>query len=150
MAGIKIDQEEYGRLRTVLGKHVDERGKLLIECALRGGWEGEGYSPSNDNHFRRLLYDYLGATPQSFTDTKQPSVDNAALTLLYQEGNEKEKEAVLARLRYEKAEKLYSTYIGTKDEESEKGLAKHLTPNWFVFQRINPLGARTGRRSSNS
>lgn len=147
MAGVKIDQPRYDQIKTNLSGLMKQREEALLVVANKYGMAE--FEASNANHFRELLYEKIGAEPQKYTaKSDDPAVGKDALVLSYQLGSEAEKEAILARLRYEKAHKLYTTYIGEKNEDEEKGLAKHLTGNFFVFQRINPLGARTGRRSS--
>jgi uracil-DNA glycosylase family 4 len=149
MAGVKIDRDRYDRLREVLNEHLDQRRHRLAEIAKSYGLEV--FSPSNDNHFRELLFEKIGATPPRYTaKAGDPAIGKDALTLIYQDGTDEEKEAIVARLEYEKAEKLYSTYIGKEedDDNDATGLQKYLTRNFYVFQSINPLGARTGRRSS--
>lgn len=151
MTGVKISPDQYHNLQSIIKQHLDQRSQTLVALASEMGWDGSSlgeFSPSNDNHFRTLLYDTMMSIPRNKTKTGEPSVSEKDLVLLYQDGTEAEKAAVIARLQYKKAAKLYSTYVGSV--EDEKGLANHLTENFFVFQRINPLGARTGRRSSNS
>lgn len=147
MSGVKISEDRYNKLGSILQRHLVERSESIKNLALR--WGMEEYTPSNDNHFRELLYDKIKATPVKFTEKdKLPSVDDTALTLIYQLGSSDEKEAILARLRYEKADKLFSTYIGVNNDEEEKGLAKFLSQGHYVFPTIKPFGTRTGRRSS--
>lgn len=151
MAGVKINPERHQKLAEIILGSLEERRAALKSLAARYG--KADLEPSNDNHFRDLLYGRIGAKAERFTEKdKLPAVDNAALVLLYQTGTEAIKEAVLARLRHEKADKLYATYIGrpANHPDGACGLASHLTDNFFVFQNINPLGARTGRRSSDN
>lgn len=151
MAGVHISQERYKKLGASILGFLEERREKCKTFAARYGMEG--FEPSNDNHFRDLLYGRVGAKPERFTEKdKLPAVDHASLVLLYQSGSEEIKEAVLTRLRHEKADKLYATYIGRPEghPDGSCGLASHLSPNSFVFQNINPLGARTGRRSSDN
>lgn len=151
MAGVKINPERYQKLGSIILEHLEKRQRVLRDLAAR--YNVADLEPSNDDHFRALLYGPIGATPERFTEKeKEPSIDHDALVLLYQKGTDAVKEAVLARLRHEKADKLYSTYIGrpVDHEDGGCGLASHLTDGSFVFQNINPLGARTGRRSSDN
>jgi len=149
MAGVKISPERYEGLKQIISSHLEDRRAALKTLAASYGLAD--FETSNDNHFRDLLYNRIGATVERRTPKdKLPAVDHPAMVLLYQEGTPAIKDAVLARLRHEKVDKLYSTYIGRKNDTESVGLAKHLTDNWFVFQNINPLGARTGRRSSDN
>lgn len=149
MTGLKIDQERYHKLGEIIRTNMAERETILRAVAATHGLRGEDFSPTNNDQFRELLYTRMGVEPIKYTTkAHEPAVDEPTLTLLYQEGTEQVREAVLARLQYQKAQKLYSTYIGEKNDEEEKGLAKHLTAGYYVFPRFNAFGARTGRRSS--
>ncbi len=150
MAGVKIDKDKFNAIKGLIDTQFSQRKVELENFAKANKWPDETtFECSNDNHFRTLLFDIMGATPTKYTaKDKEPAVGSAALTLIYQSGSDLEKEAVVKRLRYEKVEKLRSTYV--RSLEGEDGEPGHLTPNNFIFQNINPLGARTGRRSSDS
>lgn len=146
MAGVKISRERYEALRKILEHEVHQRAEALQQLAARYGVPD--LAPSNDHHFRQLLYDRLGAPVIERTDDG-PAVDVKTLTLLYQDASPEIREVILARLRHRKAFKLYTTNIGhVNDTGTATGLLRYLTPEFFIHQHINPLGARTGRRSS--
>jgi DNA polymerase I-like protein with 3'-5' exonuclease and polymerase domains len=128
----------------ILCKGLGERALNLLKEAEKNGWDSSGqkFEFSNDNHMRKLLFEIMGQEAQKLTaKSKQPAVDKTALILLYQSltSGHPVRETVAARLKYEKLEKLVSTYV--------VGVDKRLSPNSFLFPSINPLGARTGRRS---
>ena len=141
MAGNKVDPGVFGKARKILCKELGSRALTMKVVAEKNGFEGK-FEFSNDNHTRRLLFETMAMTPQKLTaKTKEPAVDKTALVLLYQTlpPDHPAREVVAARLKYEKLEKLVSTYV--------VGVASRLTPNGFLFPNINALGARTGRRS---
>jgi DNA polymerase I-like protein with 3'-5' exonuclease and polymerase domains len=144
MAGVKVDPDMFGKLRMILCKALGQRALVLKGEAEKNGWDSSGqkFEFSNDNHMRKLLFEIMEQEPQKLTEkSKQPAVDKTALILLYQSltSGHPARETVAARLKYEKLEKLVSTYV--------VGVDKRLSPNSFLFPSINPLGARTGRRS---
>lgn len=144
MAGVKVDPDMFGKIRKILCKGLGERALALLKVAEKNGWDSSGqkFEFSNDNHMRKLLFEMMGEEAQKLTaKSKQPAVDKTALVLLYQtlSSDAPAREVVSARLKYEKLEKLVSTYV--------VGVEKRLSPNSFLFPSINPLGARTGRRS---
>ncbi len=140
IAGAIVDRgifEEHGHR---LEQQLQRDGDLITRAAMAEGMQG--FSLTNDDNLRELLFKRLHQTVQHKTKkTKKPSVDKAALLKL---------EHPIARqiVDYNKAQKLYSVNV--------KGLRAFLQPSmeidglptsWLPFH-INPLGARTGRRSS--
>jgi uracil-DNA glycosylase family 4 len=141
MTGNKISPETFGKVRKLLCKELGSRAFSLMEVAKKNGFQDK-LEFSNDNHMRKLLFEIMQMEPQKLTDkTKEPAVDRTALVLLYQilPSGHPARDVVAARLKYEKLEKLVSTYV--------VGVDKRLSLNGFLFPSINALGARTGRRS---
>lgn len=144
MAGVKVDPDMFGKIRMILCKGLGERALTLLKEAEKSGWDSSGqkFEFSNDNHMRKLLFEIMEQEPQKLTEkSKQPAVDKTALILLYQTlpPDDPARSVIQARLQYEKLEKLVSTYV--------VGVDKRLSPSSYLFPSINPLGARTGRRS---
>lgn len=94
-------------------------------------------SPSNDFHLRELLFKRLGLSSAGSTPTGLPRVDADALAAL-------DHPVVRMIEDYAEWEKLNSTYA-----KSFAQRLRDLSPDvgWLEWH-INPLGARTGRRSS--
>ena len=137
LAGAVVDLPEFDRMAE---------GVLLntaaVESRLRGeGNTDESFAPSNDHHVRALLYDQLGLDPPGYSKKSGlPSVTKASLAALAPHP--------LARLliEFSRWDKLRSTYVA--------GLSGLIVPagegrGWLRWH-INPLGTRTGRRSSDS
>lgn len=143
MAGVYVAPDRHFELQEFLKEHLLQRKLDFQEFAYAKGYPStdQDYEPTNDNHFRTLLFDILDAEPSGYTKKKkEPAIDADNLTLIYQVANDVVRHAIELRLRYEKVSKLFSTYV--------EGLCKHLSDSNYVFQSINALGAKTGRRSS--
>ena len=140
ISGAVVDTDVFEKHEIELEQRLQRDGDLLTRAALAAGMAS--FSLTNDNDLRTLLFDKLGQKPQGKTKkTKVPSVDKASLLKL---------EHPIARqiVDYNTAHKLYSVNV--------KGLRAFLRPAGtvdgvavcYVPFHINPLGARTGRRSS--
>ena len=111
--------------------------KLLAFASRYGMVE---FSPTNDNHLRELLFEHCGLTATE--KTKATGVASVNKTFLK---NNSKSEVVKTLLEFNTADKRHSTYgvglakkfLGTRD------------PRFAMLRfRVNPLGARTGRRAS--
>ena len=139
LSGAIVDLERLGKHRQDLESVLQREGDLLSRAATQAGMTE--FSPTNDNHLRELLYNKLGLEPQGRTPKRLPSVDKKNLLRLNHP-------ITRQIIDYNKAEKLYSVNV--------YGLAKFLRPcggldnasRAVLAFHINPLGARTGRRSS--
>jgi uracil-DNA glycosylase family 4 len=141
MTGNKVSMDTFGKVRKLLCMNLGQRALALKQQATANGFQGK-FQFTNDNHMRELLFEQMAMEPQKLTEkTKEPAVDKTALVLLYQTlpAGHPARDVVSARLKYEKLEKLVSTYV--------VGVDSRLTENGFLFPSINALGARTGRRS---
>lgn len=142
LAGAFIDPAIYSALSAEFAGIMGEKSGQLSTVAKEHGLEG--FSPTNDSHVRILLYEKLGLPVENTTETGLPSVDKYTLQNL--------NHPVAELLRdFAKAEKLYSTNI--------RGLLDLFVATPHIVDvgdmpllpfRINPLGARTGRRSSSA
>ncbi|MGL5935299.1 MAG: DNA polymerase [Cetobacterium sp.] len=98
------------------------------------------FSPTNDNHLRELLFEHCGLVASE--KTKTTGVASVNKTFLK---NNAKSEVVKTLLEFNTADKRHSTY--------GLGLAKKFLvtgdPRFAMLRfRVNPLGARTGRRAS--
>lgn len=111
--------------------------KLLAFASRYGMTE---FSPTNDNHLRELLFQHCGLVATE--TTKTTGVASVNKTFLK---NNSESEVVKTLLEFNTADKRHSTYgVGL----AEKFLPTP-DPRFAMLRfRVNPLGARTGRRAS--
>ena len=142
-AGAYIDLGFLEKFAKTTEQTLAEVGTKLKRAAKRLGLKD--FDPGNKNHIRQMVYEGLGITPEYFTAKGTPSVGKLYLKQLAGE----HKEIQLA-LDYSKAAKIQQTYI----ESIRKMLRPAHSPcvngrtvAWMPV-RINPLGARTLRRSS--
>lgn len=157
IAGSIIDLAVLRDLDTKYRVARDEAKDKLVKLASVAGIEG--FTPTNDNHIRELLFDKLGLTPLHETATGLPSVDKNVLKQLG------DCDAARLLLEYNRADKLYTVNVsgvwrvthglGSPSDGNEDVLC--VSPQSLVGGdcgylpfRINPLGARTGRRSSSN
>jgi DNA polymerase I-like protein with 3'-5' exonuclease and polymerase domains/uracil-DNA glycosylase len=112
--------------------------RKLLAFASRYGMNE--FSPTNDNHLRELLFEHCGL--EATEKTKTTGVASVNKTFLK---NNSKSEVVKTLLEFNTADKRHSTYgvglakkfLGTRD------------PRFAMLRfRVNPLGARTGRRAS--
>jgi DNA polymerase I-like protein with 3'-5' exonuclease and polymerase domains/uracil-DNA glycosylase len=112
--------------------------RKLLAFASRYGMNE--FSPTNDNHLRELLFEHCGLVATE--KTKTTGVASVNKTFLK---NNSKSEVVKTLLEFNTADKRHSTY--------GVGLAKKFLgtgdPRFAMLRfRVNPLGARTGRRAS--
>lgn len=132
LAGAVIDMEKFDSLDADLSMQLLQARDLLTKHAAQAGVDG--FVPTNDGHIRELLYKRLGLPIISKTKGGLPSVDKNTLKQL---GDN----AVLQLLiGFNKLDKLYTVNVS--------GVRKLIHGIGYLPFRINPLGARTGRRSS--
>lgn len=155
LAGAVIDMEKFDALDADLSIKLLEARDLLTKQAAQAGVEA--FSPTNDGHIRELLYERLGLPVISKTKGGLPSVDKNTLKQL---GDN----AVLNRLiGFNKLDKLYTVNVSGvrrlislppesvrpgSDGSDRTAVRELLRRLGYLPFRINPLGARTGRRSA--
>lgn len=136
LAGMMIDLPLF---EEFAGKYRDDaqRAKdLLIKEAQAAGMAE--FVPTNDDHLRTLLFEKLGIPPGKRTPGGEYSVDKTVLK------PHLEHPVVKLLTEFNKADKFYSTnFEGIRGNLISIDEAMALLP-----LNINPLGARTGRRSS--
>ena len=147
LAGAFVDLKAFEEMGQSLGKDVHHKADLLKRAAYKTGMKE--FSPTNYNHIRELLYKRLNLRGEQKTKSGKLSVDRIALK---QHADQK---VVKLLMEYNRIEKQYSTWYGHAERTSKnpplKGLIETIGPGTGRLQfRINPLGARTGRRSSSA
>lgn len=142
LAGAFVDLPYFQNLSDTLNGQRLRAKDILEKQALAAGVTE--FIPTNDTHIRDLLYDKLGLEVLERTKVdKLPSVSAEVLRQI-SSGHP----AVQALLDYNRADKLYSTNIvGSQALFYPCGLVDGVPVAYFPF-RFNPLGAKTGRRSS--
>jgi len=140
LSGAVVDKTVFEKHEQELEQILQRDGDLIVRAALVTGMEK--FSLTNDNDLREFLFNRLGQVVQGKTKkTKQPSVDQDSLLKL---------DHPIARqiVDYNKAQKLYSVNVkGLRVFLKAAGTCDGEPILWLPFH-INPLGARTGRRSS--
>lgn len=136
-AGARVDEAYFKTLTRGFSRDAAKAKQTLSILAAKMGFTE--FSPTNDNHLRDILFKRYKLKAEEFTkETKLPSVNKTFLKKY------KDHEFVKALLEFNLHDKRSSTYGG--------GLANKfsISPDGYPVLRfrINPLGARTGRRSS--
>lgn len=135
--GARVDEKYFTPLTRGFSRDAAKAKQTLVILAAKMGFTE--FSPTNDNHLRDILFNRYRLKAEEFTkETKLPSVNKTFLKKY------KDHEFVKALLEFNLYDKRSSTYGG--------GLANKfsISPAGcpVLRFRINPLGARTGRRSS--
>jgi len=142
LAGAVVDLTRFeamgAELEATLVMTRDQLGKAAIAAGK------ESFHPTNDDDLRSLLYDHLGLPVLARTSkTKKPSVDQDTLKQL-------DHPAVTTLLAFNKADKTFGVNVtGLRALLHPCGRIGEVPVAWLPF-RINPLGAKTGRRSSSN
>lgn len=138
LAGVYIDKAKYSEIGTALQADSVRYKDQLMKLAYAHGMES--FSPTKDNDIRTLLFDKLKLKVVHKTEKGAPSVDKTTLKQYIGIPG------VDLLLKFNEADKALSTNItGISDliqdvhDDPKKG---------YLPVHINPLGARTGRRSS--
>jgi len=136
-AGAYVDLDYAKGLTSGFYKEASKaKHKLLAHASQAGMTE---FEPTNDNHIRELLFDRMGITSTEKTKTGQRSVNKTFLKTYQHE------DVVKTLLEFNTHDKRHSTYGAGL---AEKFLATSDPRRGLLRIRINPLGARTGRRAS--
>lgn len=135
LAGAFVDLAKHAKISSELKSRILFLEDQLREAAFAAGMTE--FTPTNDGHLRELFYERLGCKPSKWTGKKElPAVDQLTLKLLNHP-------VAKLLLEFNHCDKLNSI--------QGEGLLKFIQPvgalGYLQF-RHNPLGARTGRRSS--
>lgn len=136
--GAFVDVKYHQKLTAAYFRESSKaKRKLLIEAGKRGMRE---FSPTNDNDLRELLFKHCGLVATEFTkEEKLPSVNKTFLK------NNTAFPVVKDLIEFNNQDKRHSTYgLGL----AKKFLANGISGRALLRFRVNPLGAKTGRRAS--
>jgi DNA polymerase I-like protein with 3'-5' exonuclease and polymerase domains len=136
-AGAHVDLDYASKLTAGFYQEASKAKRKLLAYAAQAGMTE--FEPTNDNHIRELLFDRLGMKSTEKTKTGQRSVNKTFLKTYQHE------DVVKTLLEFNTHDKRHSTYGAGL---AERFLATSDTRRGLLRIRINPLGARTGRRAS--
>ena len=142
LAGLCVSVPLFEQHRRELVQRLSDLSRVLEDHAARYGVAG--WSPTNDQKIRELLYDKLGVVPPSKTATGRASVDKISLRKLL---GTPAGEVVQTLLDHAAVEKICSVYLDNIARLGTQIRTEHGDAYWLPVM-LRPLGARTGRRSS--
>lgn len=136
LAGMMIDTPLFESLAAKYKGDAERTKDLLLKEAMSNGMTE--FSPTNDSHLRTLLFDKLGIPKGRKTETGEYSVDQKVLK------PHKDHPVVKLLLEFNRADKFHKVNF-----DGIRGFMRDIDAEtrWLPVN-INPLGARTGRRSS--
>ena len=126
LRGLKVNVEEKIRTRDRVTAEINE----LVE-AFHEKW---GFNPKSDKEVHAHFYEELGIKPYTNTKTKQPTVDEEALSRLWRTHGREEAQEI-GRIR--ELSKLRGTYLEMVLDDDNR-----------LRSSYNPRGAWPGRLSS--
>ena len=137
--GVCISEKTFKAMRKTI--HADREKYLKGFLQFAGKMGLKDFRPTNDTDIREYVYGQngVGLEVESFTKGGLPSV---SVKHLKEYINEKPIEALIS---FSKADKLQSTYC-----DSLAAKFQPLAGGLWLPVAINPLAAKTGRRSSNA
>jgi uracil-DNA glycosylase family 4 len=144
LAGVMLDKQAFESVAGQLYAERERARDLLTKAAFSYGMTE--FSPTNDKHIRELLFERLGLDVVARTKTEGlPSVDK--VTLAYHQNND----AVRLLAAFNAADKVCGLIDGPKGIRANVATTFDTAdgPMLYLETNISPLGARTGRRSSN-
>lgn len=138
LAGMMIDTPLFEELAAKYRGDAERSRDLLVKEAMSLGMTE--FVPTNDDHLRTLLFEKLKLPPGRKTDGGEFSVDKAVLKPYLNHP------VVKLVSEFNRADKFHSVNF-----QGIRGLMTDIDADtrWLPLN-INPLGARTGRRSSHS
>ena len=140
--GMRIDegrrQQHETHLRAELDHNIEQLRILLGDKAP---------NPNSPAQVQRLLFDKWYLPPHSYTDTGEPSANDAALRSLISNPivEEEQKDVVRAIRGYRKASKLLNTYIKKLSPANTA-----VVQDGYVYPDYNVHGTISGRFSSSN
>lgn len=139
-AGVFVDYTKFLTYQTTIEQEFHKAKDLASRLAL-----SYGIDSLNDTALRTLLFKKMKLSVVDKTETGLPAVNKVTLKELARHD-----ERVNILLEYVKYEKLYSTYSESFREKLQDTSPRTVngTEVRRLPVRINPLGARTGRRTS--
>ncbi|KKK55004.1 hypothetical protein LCGC14_3078930, partial [marine sediment metagenome] len=152
LAGAAVLNSRFKRLGDEWSAASTRYGDLVTRAAFKTGMTV--FEPTNKNHLRELLFDRLNLKKMGYTKkSHELQVDKEVLKETLKLTSKKWKRTLIKNiLAFSENHKLAAIcYGGKKKEESLQALKKVFPKNpklSLVNFKINPLGAKTGRRSS--
>ncbi len=151
LAGAAVLNSRFKRLGDEWSAASTRYGDLVTRAAFKTGMTV--FEPTNKNHLRELLFERLHLKKMGYTKkSHEAQVDKEVLKETLKLTSKKWKRAIIKNiLHFSSNDKLAKALLGGKHKEKSIGFLKILFPgnknlsllnNW-----INPLGAKTGRRS---
>lgn len=135
--GAAVDLAYAKQLTRSFHKDANKAKQILLREAAKFGMIE--FSPTNDDNLRELLFDHLKLKGSERTKTGKQSVNKTFLK------QHKDHPTVKALLEFNTHDKRYTTYgVGL----AKKFLSFNVERRGLLRFRVNPLGARTGRRAS--
>jgi DNA polymerase I-like protein with 3'-5' exonuclease and polymerase domains len=144
LAGVTLDKQAFESVASQLYAERERARDLLTKAAFSYGMTE--FSPTNDSHIRELLFERLGLDVVARTKAEGlPSVDKVTLT--HYQNND----VVRLLAEFNSADKVCGLIDGPKGIRANVATTIHIVdgPLLHLETNISPLGARTGRRSSN-
>ncbi|KKK95212.1 hypothetical protein LCGC14_2675080, partial [marine sediment metagenome] len=151
LAGAAVFNSRFKRLGNEWRASAARYGDLVTRAAFKTGMTK--FEPTNKNHLRELLFERLHLKKMGYTKkSHEAQVDKEVLKETLKLTSKKWKRTLIKNiLHFSSNDKLAKALLGGKHKEKSIGFLKipfpgnknlSLLNNW-----INPLGAKTGRRS---
>ena len=151
LAGAAVLNSRFQRLGNEWQTASARYGDLVTRAAFKTGMTA--FEPTNKNHLRELLFDRFHLKKMGYTKkSHEAQVDKEVLKETLKLTSKKRKRTIIKNiLKFSSNDKLAKALYGGKHKEKSIGFLKipfpgnkklSLLHNW-----INPLGAKTGRRS---
>lgn len=142
LVGAFVDVPSFEKMGTSLVDETSRTRDLLVRIAQKAGMKE--FSPTKDRDLRELLYKRLNLKCSQKTKGGLLSVAKSALK------QHRGLPAVKLLLEFNTLDKQLSTWYGNDAKKTKSETLKQLIERQggVLHFNINPLGARTGRRSS--
>ena len=152
LAGAAVLNSRFKRLGEEWQSASARYGDLVTRAAFKTGMTV--FEPTNKNHLRELLFDRLHLKKMGYTKkSHEAQVDKVALKEVLKLTSKKGKRVIIKNiLAFSENNKLAAICFGGKKKEESLQALKIVFPKdpklSLIHFKINPLGAKTGRRSS--
>jgi len=147
LSGTTISAEKLGIVKHGYEQNTQKWESLVIQQATAHGARLD-FRPTNDYHIRELVYENLGYPVSEQSDSGLPSVDRETLTGLVRDGEPESTGPLEALLRFGREDKARDYADQLYSFSRPCGRRSDGCDLRFLSFKINPLGAKTGRRTS--